>query len=505
MSAFTELLSSIFAINIMVVLLVIVFLIGYWYVTIPGGIPPGPLGLPLVGYLPFMGRDPHVILDRLAMKYGQIFSVYFGNQLVIVLNNYESVKEALIKQAEIFSGRPKNMTFNIQNPDKYNIATTDGVLWRDHRRFVLNVFRDCGVGKIRIEPLIMNEIQHFMDEIKKFSGQPKDFSELLALSVANNIFLLAFGKRYDYSDPWTVLIKKFMDQQISSSSPASPFMFLPWLKHIPGMVKLMKNEDMLLQLEKVKKDMYDIIAEQKRSHIQGLRDHYVSAFVEEQNTRQGKLDKDEDVFTDEALEQNMRTLLSAGTETTASTLMWTIIQMMMHPDIQKKVQNEIDEVIGRERTPSYNDRLRTPYTAATLCEVQRFCTLVPLNVPRRNKQATEVLGHHIPKNTFILSNLWAIHNDPKLWGDPQNFRPERFLSENGELIKTEYLIPFSLGKRQCPGEILARMELYLYFTAMLQKYTFCTPKDSVPSLESRIGFTYTPKHFLAMPVLRSVH
>lgn len=245
----------------------------------------------------------------------------------------------------------------------------------------------------------------------------------------------------------------------------------------------------------------DIVNEHKQKYIDGQRDHYVSAYITEQRSRLEKC-KNVGNFDDYSLRNNMRLLMAAGTDTTSNTILWGILYLMCHPDVQLKVQNELDNVIGPQRTPSWNDRLRTPYTEATICEIQRKANLIPINLPHRNMEACEVFGFKIPKSAFIISNLGHVLNDPELWGDPENFRPERFLSKNGAVQKPEYFIPFSTGKRECLGESLARMELYLYFTSMLQHFTFKTPKGANPSLEGVYGFSYNPQNFLTCAIAR---
>lgn len=156
------------------------------------------------------------------------------------------------------------------------------------------------------------------------------------------------------------------------------------------------------------------------------------------------------------------------------------------------MQEEIDRVIGREREPSFNDRMNMPYTEATILEIHRVVTLVPLSVPHRNVKDTHIFGHFIPKNTVILPNIWAVHHDVKIWKDPDNFRPERFLDKN-EPNKSEFVISFSIGKRACAGEPLARMELFLYFVSLLQTFEFVPPDGIIPSLEGIISPARRPK------------
>ena len=120
--------------------------------------------------------------------------------------------------------------------------------------------------------------------------------------------------------------------------------------------------------------------------------------------------------------------------------------MMLHPDIQDKVQAEIDDVIGADRLPSLQDRTRMPYTEAVTLEISRMASIVPFAVPHRCTETFTLRGYTIPANTLCLSNIYAVHMDPNNFPQPEVFRPERFLSEDGRKIrKSDFLIPFGIG------------------------------------------------------------
>lgn len=479
----------------------LLFCTTYWYYATPKNLPPGPLGLPIVGYLPFMGKRPDKTITNLGKKYGSIFSMYLGSRLVVVLHGYDAIKEAFVKQADIFSGRPEPEAFSLSEDSISGVATVDGTLWRDHRRFILTLLRDYGVGKISIEPRIMEEINSFILELKTLNGKAANIKHTLATSVANNISIMTLGKRFEYRDPTFLKIQSLMEEFVTSINSVSASNFFPWLKYIPGIQFFSSNS----KLEKILNTAHiyfrGLMNEHKQSFVNGQRDHYVNAYFTEQES---KVEKQTDIgnFNDVTLINNMRTLFGAGTETTTSTLLWGIIYLMLNPEIQKKVQDEIDEVIGQNRIPSWNDHLLTPYTEATLCEIQRKASLAPLSLPHRNTEECYIFGYRIPQSTLIIPNLGNALSDPKLWGDPENFRPERFLSENGKVEKPEYFIPFSTGKRECLGEILARMELYLYFTTMMQKFTFQIQNGCKPSVES-ISITNIPAEFVTRVISRN--
>ncbi|KAH7972165.1 hypothetical protein HPB52_008564 [Rhipicephalus sanguineus] len=175
----------------------------------------------------------------------------------------------------------------------------------------------------------------------------------------------------------------------------------------------------------------------------------------------------------ETLVGMVTSFLLAGTASTAGTIQWHMVKHAMEPDtLQARVQREIDEVIGRERRPTWEDRLRMPFTMASVWEMDRWKTSTPLGVPREASEDTVVDEFFIPKGTVIMANFWAAHFDSKFWKDPEKFDPTRFLNEDGTLMarKPECHLPFSFGKRTCPGEILATVEIFLAVTSLLQRF-----------------------------------
>ncbi|MGH0152509.1 UNVERIFIED_CONTAM: hypothetical protein FKN15_022322 [Acipenser sinensis] len=188
-------------------------------------------------------------------------------------------------------------------------------------------------------------------------------------------------------------------------------------------------------------------------------------------------------------------LFVAGTETTATTLRWALLYMIKYPQIQEKVQAEIDRVIGQARQPSMEDKPNMPYTDAVIHEVQRMGNIVPLNVPRMSTEDTMLGGYFLPKGTQVFANLTSVLFDKNEWQTPDTFNPEHFLDAEGQFVRREAFMPFSAGKRVCLGEQLARMELFLFFTSFLQKVTFSSPEGVEPSLQFKAGRKPFDPHF----------
>ncbi|XP_042146115.1 cytochrome P450 2U1 [Ixodes scapularis] len=160
--------------------------------------------------------------------------------------------------------------------------------------------------------------------------------------------------------------------------------------------------------------------------------------------------------------------------------------LILKPHVQAKIQQEIDRVVGRERQPMWEDRYQMPFTMATIWEMQRW----------RTDKDVELAGYVIPKGTIMMANIWAVNMNADLWDDPETFRPERFIEQGGSKLrpKLDYFIPFSVGKRMCPGEALAPVEIFLFTTGILQKFTVLPEDGKTIDLTVDSGAFSSPKY-----------
>ena len=188
-------------------------------------------------------------------------------------------------------------------------------------------------------------------------------------------------------------------------------------------------------------------------------------------------------------------LFLAGSETTSTTLTWAALYMVRYPEVQARVQQELARVVGEDRSPAMEDRPRLPYTEAVIMEVQRHANIVPLGLRHRITRDMVVSGQLVPAGTMVMPLMAEILKGD-YWGDGEVFRPERFLDEAGQLRKEERFIPFSTGKRACLGEALARAELFLFLSSLLQHFTLLPAVEGeLPAEEWQFGVTSLPKPF----------
>ncbi|XP_072273809.1 cytochrome P450 2W1-like [Pyxicephalus adspersus] len=200
---------------------------------------------------------------------------------------------------------------------------------------------------------------------------------------------------------------------------------------------------------------------------------YGEAFLQKEE-REKATETTERVFTEKNLLASTFDLMLGGTETTSSTLQWAILLMMKYPDIQKKVHDEIENVIGLERPPKWEDHKVLPYCLAVMHEVQRFGNILQY-LPHSTPTDVSFRGYTIPKGTIVVPLFTSVLYDETKWEDPRGFNPNHFLDANGKFLKRDEFFAFSKGRRVCAGETLARMELFMFFTGMLQKFEFTPP------------------------------
>ncbi|XP_062972027.1 cytochrome P450 2K6-like [Elgaria multicarinata webbii] len=243
-----------------------------------------------------------------------------------------------------------------------------------------------------------------------------------------------------------------------------------------------------------KKHLRDLDANDRRSFI----DSFLIRQQEEKN-------KTNSYFHNENLLGVVSNLFAAGTETIATTLHWGLLLMMKYPEIQNNVQEEITKVVGSAQ-PRMEHRTKMPYTDAVIHEVQRFASIIPTNLPRTTVVDVTLKGYFVPKGTHIIPLLFSVLHDESQWEEPHKFYPEHFLDSEGKFVKKDAFMPFSAGRRICVAETLTKMELFLFFTSLLQKFNFQpapgTSKDDL-DLTPAIGFTAPsmPYNFRALPRL----
>ncbi|CAI5692801.1 unnamed protein product [Oreochromis niloticus] len=461
-------------------------------------LPPGPTAFPLIGNLLQIGKKaPFKSFVKFSETYGPVMTVYLGWQRTVVLVGYDVVKEALVDQADDFTGRAP-IPF-IHNPNKkYGIGSSNGERWRQLRRFTLTTLKDFGMGRKGMDEWIQEESEHMRDYIHKLKGSPFDPTFLLSCTVSNVICCLVFGQRFNYEDKQFLRLLTILShiEKVNSRPVGQMYNLFPKLMdHLPG-----PHQKIFAEYDEVRGFIKMKIQEHKDTLEPSSPRDYIDSFLIQIN-QEKEISTTE--FHYDNLVSTIMTLFLAGTQTTSSTLRFALSVLIKYPQMQEKMQQEIDTVIGKGRCPRMEDRKSLPFSLAVIHEVQRFLDHVPLSLPHYTLNDISFRGYTIPKDTVIIPLLHSVLKEEKQWATPRSFNPQHFLDNNGNFKKNPAFMPFSAGKRNCVGESLARMELFIFIVSLLQDFTFSCAggPDSINLIPEYSSFINVPcrYHIMATP------
>ncbi|XP_077337485.1 cytochrome P450 2G1-like [Lithobates pipiens] len=458
-----------------------------------GKLPPGPTPLPLLGnILQLHGGDIVTLLGKMREKYGDVFTIYLGSRPVVVVNGYNAVKEVYVDRADDFLARGDTATFDTSYHNHGFVFTSDMDMWRELRRFSLSAMRDFGMGKKSIESVIIEESQCLVTELKHTKGSFINPQKFFNKVSGNVIFSIMFGHRHDYEDTELLDIVNTMCEtfHIISSRWGQVFeMFPKIMAFIPG-----KHQQILSNMQKLLQYVRKRVEKNKETlDLDNPRD-YVDAFLIKMEKERNNPNT---VYTIENLVTSTLQIFYAGMETTGSTLTYVLLIFMKNPDVLGKVCKEIECIIGRDRSPKMQDRIRMPFTDAVIHEMQRFINLLPMGVPRKTTRDVEFRGYYLPKHTNIYPMISTVLKDPACFSYPNEFNPKNFLDENGEFRKNDGFMPLAAGKRNCIGEALARMEIFLLVVTILQNFVLKPelPMEDLDLCPDVSGFGNLPKSY----------
>ncbi|XP_036590386.1 cytochrome P450 1A2-like [Trichosurus vulpecula] len=463
---------------------------------VPKGLkePPGPWAWPLIGNILTLGKNPHLALAQLREKYGDVMQIQIGSTPVLVLSGLETIRQALVKQGDVFKGRPDLYSSSLVT-DGYSITFSpdSGEVWAARRKLAQNALNTFSMSasptssscyleehvKKEAECLIQ-KFQELMDGVGCF-----DPYSHVVVSVANIIGAICFGQCQANENQEMLRLINNYHEFTETASSANPVDFIPILRYFPNS-KLQKfkafNQRFLKFMQKTVQEHYRDFDQNNIQDITG------ALFKHSQDKAQGNTHTN---VPEKLITNLINDIFGAGFETITTAVSWSLMYLVTKPEIQKKIQEELDTVIGRERRPLLSDRPQLPYLEGFILEIFRHTSFLPFTIPHSTTRATTLNDFYIPKGICILVNQWQVNHDQKIWGDPSVFRPERFLSADGTIDKalSEKMILFGLGKRRCIGETIGRWEVFLFLAILLQQMEFSVPSGVKVDLTPIYGLT----------------
>ncbi|KAM9477418.1 cytochrome P450 1B1 [Clarias gariepinus] len=477
--------------------LIVVHLLGSLVRTWSARTLPGPFPWPLIGNAAQMGNYPHIYFTRISRRYGDVFQIKLGNRPVVVLNG-DAIRQALVQKGVDFAGRPDFASFRYISSGRSMAFGNYSEWWKVHRRVAHSIVRKFTTGnpdtKSTIENHVVSEVKelisHFLRETRTHGYfQPHKY---LVVSMANIMSALCFGKRYSYDDTEFQQVVGRNDKFTQTVGAGSIVDVMPWLQYFPNPIKSLFD-----QFKELNAEFYEFVLGKVMEHRKTMESSIVRDMTDALITSM-----DRGLLDEKYVPPTITDIFGASQDTTSTAMQWIVLLLVRYPDIQKRIQEEVDKVVDRSHLPSFEDLPRLPYVMAFIYEMMRFSSFIPVTIPHSTTTNTSINGYHIPKDTVVFINQWSLNHDPKKWDQPQIFNPLRFLDEDGELNKdvTGNVMIFSMGKRRCIGEELSKMQLFL-FTTLLAHQCHFTVKER-PTLDFMYGLTLKPNPFKVAVSLR---
>ncbi|KAL0441095.1 UNVERIFIED_CONTAM: cytochrome [Sesamum radiatum] len=466
-------------------------------------LPPSPRKLPIIGNLHQLGVYPHRSLQALSRRYGQLMLLHLGQVPVLVVSSADAACEIMKNQDLIFSNRPK-----LSIPDRLTYGSRDeafvpyGEYWRKARSIcvlqLLSNKRVQSFHRVREE-----ETSAMIARIRQLgsSSSPVDLSDVL-VTTTNDVFCrVALGRKYGDEDGEGRKFKKFLGEFVELLGMSSVGDYIPWLawtSQVDG------SDAKVERVAKLFDEFLEGVLQEHRDRKKGEKIcdedfwgdgglDFVDILLEFQRENKGSSPVEVDTIKAIILD-----MFAAGTDTTVSTLEWSIAELIRNPRTMKTLQNEVREVAGMKEEISEDDLEKMHYLKAVIKESLRLHSPVPLLVPRESTQDTKVMGYDISAGTRVIVNAWAIARDPSLWENPEEFHPERFLDTSVDFRGHHFeLIPFGAGRRGCPGVAFAVAVNELALAKLVHKFDFALPdggREEDLDMSESYGITAHRKH-----------
>ncbi|KAG0451884.1 hypothetical protein HPP92_026252 [Vanilla planifolia] len=452
-------------------------------------LPPGPKGLPLLGYLTQLGPLPHQTFHRLSEKYGPLLHVRLG-VVPVVVPCTATVAEKLLRNDIKFINRPKNSSAEHVAYNYQDIGFLPyGPKWRMQRRLCsLHLFSSKALDDFQHsrQSELARLVYSMAEQSGKGSKATVDVGKELAECVGNALSLLLVGRRVFEEGPEVEEFRNMVMELMTLTGSFCIADFLPgigWLDPqglISRMKKLNQKFDKFLGMF-IAEHRAELTSERPKGAVEDGKPcnrDLLSVMLELQENADGEGDK----LTDIDIKALLLSMFSAGSDSNSILAEWALAELIRVPDVLSRAQAELDSVVGRDRLVSESDLPNLPLLQAIIKETLRLHPPAPISIPRMAVEDCEVDGYLIPKGATLLLNIWAIGRDPVAWPDtPLAFRPDRFLPggrhEGVDLKGSHFgLLPFGTGRRMCVGMNLGLRLLGMLTATLVHSFDWYLPE-----------------------------
>ncbi|XP_060063804.1 vitamin D(3) 25-hydroxylase-like [Ylistrum balloti] len=443
--------------------------------------PPGPKGMPYFGvHFQVSPGEMHKNLEKWKRQYGDIISFKILGQNIVVLNSPELIRKAFESEefASLVNDRPPNFI------GKYVMYNYRDVLlnrysesFRKMKKLMVSCINKHGFSSKHFQDIADEEFRCVLNQFHAQNGQAVDAVKLLMPSFCKLIGGFFSGKHLKDGDPiLESIIALDHDGDIMIQPQVHGVLSkFPWLRRCCGFYGNLYS-NVIQQRESLFKSLVTDMKETLDKDNVKCYSHDMLSCKETNGC---------DWLTDQHINGMLMDLINTSVLTTKSVMSGMIFMWLHLPDVQQKMRDEIDQVIGRERLPTIEDRKNLPYVQACIYELLRYQSHLPLTAAHANiDHEVEIEGYTIQKGSVIFGNLYGAHHDEELWNDPWEFRPERYLTDNGTLVPKDHAvhrnsIAFGVGDRKCVGRDMAYNRMFLYAVHLLRTFEFQPEEDTV--------------------------
>ncbi|KAM6179937.1 cytochrome P450 1B1 isoform 1-T3 [Erethizon dorsatum] len=470
----------------------------------PWSSPPGPFPWPLIGNVSAVGPASHLSFARLARRYGDVFQIRLGSCPVVVLNGESAIHQALVQQNVTFADRPRFASFRVVSGGRSMAFSPYSEDWKAQRRAAFSIMRAFSTRQPRsrriLEGHVLGEARELVAVLVRGSagGTCLDPTQPIIVAVANVMSAVCFGCRYNHDDAEFLELLSHNEEFGRTVGAGSLVDVMPWLQLFPNPVRTTFRE-----FQQLNRNFSNFVFDKFLRHRQSLRPgadprDMMDAFILSAEKKAAGDSSEVGARLDmEKVPGTVTDIFGASQDTLSTALLWLLILFTRYPDVQARVQAELDQVVGRDRLPCMSDQPNLPYVMAFLYETMRFSSFMPVTIPHATTDNAFVLGYYIPKNTVIFVNQWSVNHDPVKWPNPEDFDPARFLDKDGFINKdlASSVMIFSVGKRRCIGEELSKMLMFLFISILAHQCNFKVNQNEPSKMSFSYGLTIKPKSF----------
>ncbi|XP_055946604.1 cytochrome P450 2F3-like [Argiope bruennichi] len=438
-------------------------------------LPPGPIGLPYVGYWPFLySQDAHVQMEAFKKKYGDIFSFTSFGRLYINLGSFKAVREAHIGKAECFGGRFTD--FNLLSyVFRDGVGFLNGEPWKELRKFFLQALKERGVITVKdsLSGSMYEAIKSTVEFLKEKKEEPVNIIEIVNRKCNAILRQMLFGENGMSEEQMRELIEIYeaimqiqTPKNLTLTGDIPRYFVFPFLK---GFQTAMIND------QKMEKILYKVIDVHKSTYNEeNIRD-IIDDYFKERDARRSKGDPTARYFTDKALMSTLKQIVGDGVLAVAAFVCLIIKILLDHPEEQTKVYEEIVDIVGTDRQPTIEDKNKLTYTNAFILEALRTSDFFAYSPSLECTKETNLRGYRIPKGAITVVQIYSSHYDPEVYEEPEKFNPSRYVLKDAKK-RPELPITFGVGKRSCIGEGFTMMQIFLFLTTIIKNFELALPK-----------------------------